>query len=56
MNNIRNVIALIVTEKTVHMMENGMDSVYWRAFSGLNEEYKNGRPEYEMEVVQVILP
>ena len=37
-------------------MENGMDSVYWRAFSGLNEEYKNGRPEYEMEVVQVILP
>ena len=37
-------------------MENGMDSVYWRAFRGLNEEDKNGRPEYKMEVVQVVLP
>lgn len=37
-------------------MENGTDSVYWRAFSGLNEEDKNGRPEYKMEVVQIVLP
>ena len=37
-------------------MKNGTNSVYWMAFSGLNKEDKNGRPEYKMEVVQVVLP
>ena len=36
-------------------MENGIDSVYWKAFSGLNEEEKSGNPEYKMKVVQVVL-
>lgn len=37
-------------------MENGTDSVYWRAFSGITHENKTGQKEYEMEVVQVVLP
>jgi len=37
-------------------MENGTNSVYWRAFSGISHERKNGQKEYRMEVVQVVLP
>ena len=35
-----------------------MDSVYWRAFSGINTKVKEGkeRPEYKMKVVQIVLP
>ena len=43
-------------DKIEGKMENGTDSVYWRAFSGLNEEKRNGNPEYKMEVVQVVCP
>lgn len=43
-------------DKIEGKMENGTDSVYWRVFSGLNEEKRNGNPEYKMEVVQVVLP
>ena len=42
--------------KIKRKMENGTNSVYWMAFSGLNKEDKNGRPEYKMEIVQVVLP
>ena len=35
-------------------MENGINSVYWNAFHGLCEEKKNGKPDYEMEVVQIV--
>lgn len=37
-------------------MENGQNSVYWSAFSGLARGEKNGEPEYKMDVVQVVLP
>lgn len=43
-------------EKIKGKEEKGTDSVYWRAFSCLNEEERNGKPEYKMEVVQVVLP
>lgn len=36
-------------------MENGTDSVYWRAFSGMDHEKQTGQKEYKMEVVQVVL-
>lgn len=35
-------------------MENGADSVYWRAFCGLCDKMKNDKPEYKMEVVQIV--
>ena len=38
-------------DKIEGKMENGTDSVFWSAFSGLNEEKKNERPEYKMKVV-----
>ena len=37
-------------------MENGMNSVYWKAFSALNQEEKDKNPVYRMKVVQVVLP
>lgn len=37
-------------------MENGMDSVYWRVFSGISNEKETGQKEYKMKVVQVVLP
>ena len=37
-------------------MESGVDSVYWRAFSGTKHEKETGEKEYAMKVVQVVLP
>lgn len=37
-------------------MENGTDSVYWRAFSGISHEKETGQKEYKMAVIQVVLP
>ena len=42
-------------DKIEGKMENGTNSVYWTAFAGLNEEKRNGNPEYKMKVVQVVL-
>lgn len=36
--------------------DTGIDSVYWKAFSGLNQEENDGEPVYGMKVVQVVLP
>lgn len=33
---------------------NEIDSVYWNAFGGLDKEKESGRPEYKMEVVQIV--
>ena len=35
-------------------VEYGMDSLYWRVFYGLYEGKETGKPEYKMEVVQLI--
>lgn len=39
-------------------IDEALDSVYWRAFSGINTKVKEGkeRPEYKMKVVQILLP
>lgn len=43
-------------DKIEGKMENGTDSVYWRAFSGIAHEKQTGQKEYKMEVVQVVIP
>lgn len=41
-------------DKIEGKMKYGIDSVYWSAFSALSEEKKNNKPEYKMEVVQIV--
>lgn len=36
-------------------IEGGLDSIYWRVFSGMEREQKSGNPEYKLCVVQIVL-